>query len=694
MTEEKYTNRLIHESSPYLKQHAHNPVDWYPWGDEAFSQAEKQNKLVIISIGYSACHWCHVMEKETFSDPKAAELMNRSFISIKVDREERPDLDSIYMNAAQLITGQGGWPLNIIALADGRPFYAGTYFPTQAWISVLRQIINLNKSQPDTIKKQAEAVQHGISKLEELNIAPKESGSVSLKQVVSSASENILKQMDFSEGGTKGSPKFPMPDLFSFLLDYSAYSEVQDIAKAAEIVHLTLEKMAGGGMYDHVGGGFARYSVDSQWRVPHFEKMLYDNAQLLSLYSAAFRHNNNRVYKDIVYRTVSFLQQVFLSSDNLFYSSLDADSEGQEGKFYVWTEKEIDQLLGEKSALFKEYFSIRSGGNWEKNWNILYRSKPVSKICADHRISEAECRDQISAALEILKNVRQKRIKPSVDTKKITSWNALAVTGLADAYITFREDVFLSLATRVMKQLLKYGVEKKGSLKRLPRDTHSPSAFLDDYALTIQALICLYSADFREEWLFQAEEITAFALDHFQDPESSLLFYTPDFQNSLITRQRQTSDSVIPSSNAVMAHNLFLLGHYFQKDEWIEQSSAMLDTMKESMNSRPLYSTHWLKVLLKTVYPFWQVSVSGEKFREKVSFLQKQFLPNIIFSGSKTDSTLPMGEDKKSSPHTPIYLCRDKTCLKPIEEAEEALEVIRKKGKNKEKIQKTKEKKD
>ncbi len=679
MSEKKYTNRLIHQSSPYLKQHAYNPVDWFPWGDEAFSQAEKQQKLVIISIGYSACHWCHVMEKETFSDPKAAELMNSSFISIKVDREERPDLDSIYMNAVQLITGQGGWPLNIIALADGRPFYAGTYFPRQAWMSVLRQIINLNNSQPDKIKEQAEAVQQGISKLEELNISPKESESVSLKKVVTSASESILQQMDFLEGGTKGNPKFPMPDLLSFLLECNTFSQVPNTEKAAEIVHLTLEKMAGGGIFDQVGGGFARYSVDSHWRVPHFEKMLYDNAQLLSLYSAAFRHKNNSVYKDVVYRTVSFLKQELFSPENLFYSSLDADSEGQEGKFYVWTEKEIDQLLGDRAALFKEYFSIQSGGNWENDWNILYRSRSVSEICKDHGLSEEECRDQISAGLKILNKVRQKRVKPSVDTKKIISWNALAVKGITDAYITFREDEYLSLATKVMKQLLKYGINKDGSMTRLLTDQNSTSAFLDDYAHVIQALMALYSADFREEWLFRAEEFTRYAVQHFHDPKSALLFYTSDTDQPLITRQRQTADSVIPSSNAVMAHNLFLLGHYFQKEEWIERSSALLNIMKESMHSRALYSARWHRVLLQTVFPFWQVSVSGETFQKKISFLQKQFLPNVLFSGSDGKGKLPIVQDKKSTSHTPIYLCRDKTCLKPIENAEEALEVIRKK---------------
>lgn len=678
MSEERYTNRLIHESSPYLKQHAHNPVDWYPWGDEAFSQAEKQNKLVIISIGYSACHWCHVMEKETFSDPKAAELMKSSFISIKVDREERPDLDSIYMNAAQLISGQGGWPLNIIALADGRPFYASTYFPRQVWMSVLRQIINLYKSQPEKIKEQAQAVQQGISKLEELNIRSKESDSISLKEVVSSATANILKQMDFTEGGTQGSPKFPMPDLLSFLLHYSTLKQAPDTNKAAEIVHLTLQKMAGGGIFDKVGGGFARYSVDSQWRVPHFEKMLYDNAQLLSLYSAAYRHKNNPLYKDVVYKAVSFLKQELLSPENLFYSALDADSEGQEGKFYVWTEKEIDRLLEEKSDLFKEYFSVIPEGNWENDWNILYRFKPESEICTDHEMSEEECRDQISAGLRILNKVRQKRIKPSVDTKKINSWNALAVKGLADAYITFREKEFLFLATEVMEQILDYGMNKDGSMKRLLTDQNSTSAFLDDYALTTQALIGLYQADFKEEWLFRAEEIIRFALDHFHDSQSSLLFYTPDTDPPLITRQRQTADSVMPSSNAVMAHNLLLLGHYFQNDVWIEKSAAMLNTMVESMDSRPLYSAHWLRVLLKMVFPFWQVTVSGEAFQKKISFLQKQFLPNTVISGSKGKSKLPMGQDKKSSSQTPIYLCRDKTCLESVEDAGEALEVIRK----------------
>ncbi|MBA3285971.1 MAG: thioredoxin domain-containing protein, partial [Nitrosopumilus sp.] len=405
-----YTNHLINESSPYLLQHAHNPVNWYPWGQEALDKAKKENKLIIISIGYDACHWCHVMEHESFEDTTVAKFMNENFISIKIDREERPDIDQVYMNAVQLLTGSGGWPLNVIALPDERPIHGGTYFPKSQWLSMLKQVSEFVTKNPEKAEQQAKALTEGIRRSEVVNsIAQNSEFKIDdLNTIFSNWKNNI----DFTNGGYNRAPKFPLPVGYQFLLHYNYLTKGKDALSA---VTTTLDKMAEGGIYDQVGGGFARYSTDAYWKVPHFEKMLYDNAQLVSLYASAYQLTKEPLYKLIVYETLDFVERELTSQEGSFYSSLDADSEGEEGKFYVWKKEELKKILGNDEPLIMDYYNVTDKGNWENRNNILFRTSSDKKIAENYKITEAELSKRISASKKIMLKERSKKIRPALD---------------------------------------------------------------------------------------------------------------------------------------------------------------------------------------------------------------------------------------------------------------------------------------
>jgi len=427
-TEHKFTNQLIYESSPYLLQHAHNPVNWYPWGKESLDKARRESKLIIISIGYAACHWCHVMEHESFENEEVARYMNERFVAIKVDREERPDIDQVYMNAIQLIHGSGGWPLNCIALPDGRPIYGGTYFTSEQWIDMLTKVLDFVMNYPDKAEQQAKKLTEGVQsgELAYLNSEKVEFSITDLDNIFA----NWKSYLDYIEGGNKGAPKFPLPVGYRFLLHYNYLTQNTDALNA---VTLTLDKMANGGNYDQVGGGFARYSTDAYWLVPDFEKMLYDNAQLVSLYLSAYQKTKDANYKIIISETLDFIQRELTSNEGGFYSSLDADSEGEEGKFYVWTKQQLEQLLGNKADLIIDYYNVKEKGNWENSKNILFKSGN-DKILADkYNITESDLRTQISKTKKILLIERAKRIPPRLDDKIITLWNALMLKSYIDA---------------------------------------------------------------------------------------------------------------------------------------------------------------------------------------------------------------------------------------------------------------------
>ena len=668
----EYTNALIDESSPYLLQHAHNPVNWYPWGDKALQKAQAENKMLIISIGYAACHWCHVMEHESFEDAEVAKLMNENFICIKVDREERPDVDQVYMNAVQLITGRGGWPLNAITLADGRPFYAGTYFPKDKWMNMLAYFVDLQKKQPQDLEKSAAQVTQGIHVTERVTF--KETGKEFSTADLDKQFETWKPNIDFIRGGENRAPKFPMPSAWQYLLHYHYLSKNKDALKALTI---TLDNMAMGGIYDHLQGGFARYSTDANWHVPHFEKMLYDNAQLVTLYAQAYQLTKNPLYKKTVYETLDFVKQELTSADGAFYASLDADSEGVEGKFYVWTKEEVDNALEDDAKLFSTYYNITAEGNWEHGNSILLRNETHQSVAERFNISVYEVNRKINAAKAKLMQIRNARIKPGLDDKILSSWNALMITSYTKAYRVFGEAAFLETAVTSANFLLQHAIAADGEMTRNYKNGKaSINALLDDYAFTIAAFIELYQATFDEQWLIQADKITGYTLEHFFDTTSGMFFYTHNQYADLIARKMELSDNVIPSSNSEMAKNLFLVGHFLNKDEYISKAKQMLINVEADVQRNIYFYANWGMLQALFTSPLYEVAIMGDDFKNKRQQFDEHYLPNVILLGGNADSKLALLENKMVNGQTTIYVCRDKSCELPVGEVEKALRQI------------------
>ena len=668
-----YNNALIHETSPYLLQHAHNPVDWYPWGHEALEKAKKENKMLLISIGYAACHWCHVMEHESYEDTAVANIMNANFICIKVDREERPDVDQVYMNAAYLVTGSGGWPLNAFAMADGKPFYAGTYFPRDRWIQVLKYFADLYKNDRQKLQEQADYLSKGIRDIENV---PKNTSQVSyslttLNEMYSKLSQNI----DRTDGGLKGSMKFPMPSIWEFMLQYNYLSGNKE---ALAEVENTLDHMANGGIYDQVGGGFSRYATDSYWHAPHFEKMLYDNAQLLSLYSHGFQVTGNPLYKKIAYETIAFVQRELTSPEGGFYSSLDADSEGEEGKYYLWSENEIEETLGSDATLFNDYFGITNKGNWEPNKNIPDRNEGDKYTAKKYNLTEPQLINKIENLKTKLLEVREKRIHPKPDDKILTSWNALMAKGLIDAYEAFGEPEFLQMASTNIDFLLKNLSTKDHSLYRnYKKGKETIPAFLDDYAFLISALIDYYQVTFDESYLQKANEFTQYVNQHFFEKSSGMFFYTDDQHSNLIARKMEVSDNVIPSSNSEMAKNLFFLGMYFENKDFEIQSEQLVKNVADNIKKSTGDYSNWAQVMALEVKPPYEIAIVGNEWKKKLSEFQIHYLPNSIYLGGNSEGNLSLLGNKLIEGKTMIYVCENKTCQRPVEIVSDALKQVR-----------------
>jgi hypothetical protein len=660
-------NSLINETSPYLLQHANNPVNWYAWNDDTLSKAKEENKMLLISIGYAACHWCHVMEHESFENEEVARVMNENFICIKVDREERPDVDQVYMNAAYLINGNGGWPLNALAMPDGKPFFAGTYYPKENWIKLLEYFAAIYKTEPEKLEVQAENVSKGIRDIEHL---PMNTNPVSF-------SENDLnkmfflfqKRIDSEHGGTKGGMKFPMPSIWEFLLQYHYFSKNEEALNAVEI---TLNNMANGGIYDQVGGGFSRYATDVKWHVPHFEKMLYDNGQLVSLYSHAFQVTANPLYKRVVYETLEFVNRELTSPEGGFYSSLDADSEGEEGKYYVWGEKEIKEVLKEDAGFYLDYFGITEQGNWEKNKNIPDASFSKKNVAVNEQITQ-----KLVSLNKKLFDEREKRIRPATDDKILTSWNSLMTKGLIDAYQAFGDESFLNSAKRNIDFLLKNMFAENNSLFRNYKNGKATiHGFLDDYAFFITALIEYYQVTFDESYLQKAKAITEYVNTHFFDKNSGMFLYTNDQYSSLIARKMEVTDNVIPSSNSQMAKNLYFLSQYFDNKVYEEISMQLIKNVFDDLTKNLGYYSNWAQAMLLQVYQAIEIAIVGKDWKEKLLQFQKNYLPNIIYSGGEIEGTLPLLENKMAEGRTMIYVCKNKSCNLPVENVAHAMTQI------------------
>ena len=656
--EHAYTNELIKETSPYLLQHAHNPVDWRAWNEESWKKAKAENKLVIISIGYSACHWCHVMEHESFEDTAVAKLMNEHFICIKVDREERPDVDQIYMDAVQLITGRGGWPLNAIALPDGRPIYAGTYYPKENWKQVLNYFVDYWQNHREEALARATEITKGIKQMD--TIQKYEVGKTKLEVDRTGVFAKFDTTWDYEKGGRKGAPKFPMPVNMQYLLRNYFYTRNE---KALQAVTVTLDNMMNGGIYDQVGGGFARYSVDAEWEIPHFEKMLYDNAQLVSLYSEAYQVTRNERYKETVYETLDFVDRELSDTGGGFYSALDADSEDEEGKFYVWSYEELKVILGNDFNEFCKVYNVTEQGNFEGKTNLT--RNPKSKIR----------NSQLSIWKAKLLSERAKRIRPQLDDKVLTSWNALMLKGYADAYNAFGEKKFLDRALKCAEFLKTKMVQPDFSVKRNYKNGRvTISGFLDDYSFTCEAFLALYNVTFDEQWLTLSRSVTDHIIQHFYNVNTGMFFYTSISDEPLITRKTEMSDNVIPASNSSMAKGLYLLGNLYDNNDYIEKSKGCLLNMQANVLGYPSYYANWAILMDHFNDDPFEVAIAGDKAAELKHQFEQHFLPNAIFMGSNKESTLPLLAGKHKKGETLIYVCQNKTCGLPVKTVEQALQ--------------------
>ena len=673
MEEHKYTNALINETSPYLLQHAHNPVDWLAWNDESLAKAKAEQKPILISIGYSACHWCHVMEHESFEDSTVAAYMNENFICIKVDREERPDVDQVYMNAVQLMTGRGGWPLNCFALPDGRPLYGGTYFPKDQWMDVMGKVNGIWVNEREKALEYATNLTKGVSESE---LIQKNTLEASFKlDELEAIVEKWKEQLDNKEGGPDRAPKFPLPNNYEFLLRYATINNDQFML---DHVNLTLEKMAFGGIYDQVGGGFARYSTDALWKAPHFEKMLYDNGQLVSLYAEAYQATKNPLYKEIVEETLAFVERELTSKEGAFYSALDADSEGEEGKFYVWQKEELETLLLDDFKWVKDYYNINAKGLWEHGNYILLRKDGDVEFAEKQGWSVDELKQKVKAVNAKLLEERSKRIRPGLDDKQLTSWNALMLKGYADAYRVFGDKAYLKAATKNADFILKTQKQKDGALWHSHKENRSTiNGFLEDYCFTIEAFIALYQATFDKKWLDEANELAAYSIEHFHDSESGMFFFNSNKDAKLIARKMELTDNVIPSSNSSMAKGLFYLGHYLDKSEYLEISEQMLNNVAQSAQQGGGWYSNWLELMLHHTNSFYEVAVIGKDADEKRKEIEQVYHPNKILIGGEKENGLPLLEFKSVEGETWIYVCVDKACQMPTSDVNEALKLIK-----------------
>ena len=665
-------NKLQHEYSPYLKQHAHNPVHWFPWGQEALNKAKEENKLIVISIGYSACHWCHVMERESFENDAIAQTMNKFYVSIKIDREERPDIDQIYMIAVQLMTNAGGWPLNVICLPDGRPIYGGTYFKPQDWQNVLLQIAQMWEETPQTAIDYAERLTAGINQAEKLPIAP-----IPEQYTLQDISTIVLpwkEQFDFKDGGYRRAPKFPLPNNWLFFLRYAVLANDE---AALSHVHFTLEKIANGGIYDQIGGGFARYSVDGKWHVPHFEKMLYDNAQLLSLYSEAYQQRPTLLYKNVVFETIAWATREMLAENGGFYSALDADSEGEEGKFYTFSYSEFD-ILDEDADLAREYFHITADGNWaEEQINIPYVEASNWQLIEDAGFGLEEWDDYLKEIKSKLLNYRSNRIRPGLDHKQLTTWNALMLKGLVDAYRIFGEQAHLNLALRVADFLQEYCTIENHTLLHQPKDHNRQiEAFLDDYAFTIEAYIALYEATFDEQWIYKAKDLAYRAITLFYDADAKTFYYTANNAEELIARKSEIMDNVIPASSSTLVRQLYKLGLLLDNDDFTAIADQVFANVFPYIKSYGSAYSNWAIQLLEHHYGTNEIALTGENALEwRKELDSKKYIPNKIYLGG-TKSTLPLLINKKQL-DSKAYLCRNKTCSLPQSSITHLLELIK-----------------
>jgi uncharacterized protein YyaL (SSP411 family) len=656
-------NRLQSASSPYLQEHADNPVDWYEWGTEALDKAKKENKPLLISIGYAACHWCHEMEKESFMDTAVARIMNERFICIKVDREERPDIDQVYMNALQLLTGNGGWPLNAFALPDGKPFFAGTYYTKKSWLSVLAGVSKAYNTQYNLVVTQANALLNGIAEQDRLSVDTGSRTDRHMPTEYAGLYAGIYRQADLENGGLKGAQKFPTPAFSDFLLQHFYITRQKEALKAATV---TLKKMALGGIYDHVGGGFARYTTDSLWRVPHFEKMLYDNAQMVSLYAHAYQLTGDVFYRNTMSGTLDFIERTLAAKDGGYYSSLNADTKEGEGIFYAWDKKDFLGAAGNDQSI-ADYFHVSQKGNWQHGSSILYALETPDEFAISRKLSPREFNEKLAAARAGLYRERSKRENPTVDSKIITAWNCILLRGFADAYAATGTDAYLLKARALASFIEKNLVKNDGRVMRhFNAGKGYIDGFLDDYAWAATAFARLYEISFDTHWLMLAKRITDYAITNFWNNRTDLFFYSGK-SDTLVLRKTEIADDAIPSSNAVFAKLLYTLGSIFADTGYSNKALNMYNAVSVRVKSTPRYYIQWCSFAALLSAKTYEVVIMGEDAHEKNKELQRFFLPTSILMGSVNEESLPLLAHKLVAGKTLIYVCTDKVCKRPRE---------------------------
>jgi uncharacterized protein len=668
-----HTNSLISETSPYLLQHAHNPVDWHPWSDGALALAKSLDKPIFISIGYSACHWCHVMERESFENEDIAALMNNEFVCVKVDREERPDIDAIYMQSVQMLNGHGGWPLNCFALPDGRPFWGGTYFRSKDFLELLGNVSNLYRSRKVDLEDQAEQVMQGLrySIIEANNQA---SASVS-REAIDGALLDLSSHFDKEEGGFKGAPKFPMPVVWLMLLKNDA---LNTSGKYFEQVSLTLLRMAYGGIYDQAGGGFARYSTDRKWKVPHFEKMLYDNAQLISLYSDAYKIDKLPLFREVIDDTLGFIEREMTAPGGGFYSALDADSDGHEGRFYAWSQEEWNSCLGEYAGLMGKYFSIGGEGEWENGANILVRTQADNEFAEQNFLSIAELKALVTTSKRTLLKIREKRTRPATDTKIIASWNAMMIKAYADAYSSTGNETYLEIGISEANFILGNLTDANGRMFHIYSSGNAHiNGFLEDYAFMADAMLALYQATFDESWLYKSLSLSEYTLEHFSGEHPVMLHMTEQGKNKLPINPVETIDGVIPSANTVLASTIYRLGRFFYRPDLSNRALEMLAHISADALKNPSSYSHWLSLAQEVNAGSLLTVICGIDFTRFRKEMSKHYLPFVLFAGSSGQSNLPCLADRFTKDSTLIYICSPDFCMEPFENVREAILAIK-----------------
>jgi len=685
-------NSLSRAVSPYLRQHQENPVDWVEWSDAAFARARAEGKLVLVSSGYAACHWCHVMAHECFEDEGIAALMNREFVCIKVDREERPDVDQVYLDAVQLMSGRGGWPLNCFVMPDGRPVYGGTYFPPAQWRALLEQLADLNRREPGAIEEQAGKITARLRQFETRETALQ--ALPAWDRIVPS----FVARFDREEGGTGRAPKFPMPCEWAFLLRYGTRTGDDAILKQ---VRLTLDRMAQGGIYDQVGGGFARYSVDGEWRVPHFEKMLYDNAQLLELYAEAAVALSEPFYAEVARGIATFVERELTAEGALtggYCSALDADSEGEEGLFYVWRRDELARVLGDRFAPLADLFGVHGDGDggiahWEHGRHVLVRRFPLPEWAARHGIPEETASRLLEEGRRDLLAARAERERPQRDDKVLTGWNGLMIGALARAGRLLNEPAFVDRARRAADLLLSKARRPDGGLWRRAASGSATGAFgidafSEDYACLARGLVALYESTFEERYLAEARALAAYALEHFSDPApvtagdptprvaSPLLYFTADNAPQVLVRKRDLQDNVIPSSNALMAEVLYALADYFLEPAWHARAGAMAAAMAGELPTYAPAYAHWARVLFMEAQRPATLAVAGVEASRFLSASRGKFLPHLRIAGASGNggaAAIPLLAGKFKAGVTQGFRCEAGVCGLPTTAWEDLL---------------------